>query len=164
MDRWLAVQCGYSNPFLLGLNQFYLMGNELADPDQITGVTKSLSLAWQQRQFDQLEPLFAAGVVFQDSKGDRLLEGREACIQSYRDFMGIATVLGYKEEEPDIIPFAGFVMATYGWQIDYEIHGSNVHDEGRDWLALSKQDGAWRINWRLSLSLPPGSGGMTDDK
>ena len=45
MDRWLAVQCGYSNPFLLGLNQFYLMGNELADPDQITGVTKSLSLA-----------------------------------------------------------------------------------------------------------------------
>lgn len=132
MDRWLAVQCGYSNPFLLGLNQFYqqkVMGNELPDSDQITGVIKSLGLAWRESQFDCLEPLSATGVVFQDSKGDRLLEGKEACIQSYRDFMGIAKVLDYKEEEPGIIPFAGFVMATYGWQIDYEINGSNSHDE-----------------------------------
>ena len=25
------------------------------------------------------------------------------------------------------------------------------------WLALKKQDGSWRINWRLSLTPPPGN-------
>ncbi|HTD16770.1 MAG TPA: OsmC family protein [Chthoniobacterales bacterium] len=48
--RWLAVQSGYSNPFLLGLNQFYqtetaFMENELAENDQIIGAIKMLSLA-----------------------------------------------------------------------------------------------------------------------
>jgi ketosteroid isomerase-like protein len=155
MGRWPAVQFGYSNPFLLGLNQFYQQKAafmEKADPDRITGVIRSLSLAWRESQFDRLEPLFAETVVFQNSKGDRQVEGKEACIQSYRDFMGIAKVLGYEEEEPDIIPFAGFVIANYRWQIDYGMNGGTFHDEGRDWLALTKQDGAWRINWRLSLT------------
>jgi ketosteroid isomerase-like protein len=142
------------------LNQFYrqkaaFMANEFAYPEQITEVIRSLSQAWREKQFDRLEPLFAETVVFQDSEGHRLLEGKEACIQSYRDFMGIAKVLSYEEDEPDIISLAGFVIATYGWQIDYEMNGSNLHDEGRDWLALAKQDGAWQINWRLSIIQPP---------
>jgi ketosteroid isomerase-like protein len=144
------------------LNQFYqrkaaFMENELADPNQITDVIRSLSQAWRERQFDRLEPLFADAIVFQDSKGHRLLEGKAACIQSYREFMGIAKVLAYDEEESDLLRFAGFVMANYGWRIDYEMNGGKFHDEGRDWLALAKKDGAWRIHWRLSLTLPPGS-------
>jgi hypothetical protein len=131
------------------------MENELAENDQIIGVIKSLSLAWRERQFDILDPLFAETAVFQDLEGQRLAEGKRACIQSYRDFMGIAKVLNYDEEEPDLLPFAGFVMANYGWRIDYEMNGAKFHDEGRDWLALEKQDGAWRVNWRLSLMQPP---------
>jgi ketosteroid isomerase-like protein len=128
------------------------MENGLADPDQITGVIRSLSQAWRERQFDRLEPLFAETVIFQDSKGHRLLEGKAACIQSYRDFMGIAKVLGYEEDEPDIIPFAGFGTANYAWRIHYEMNGGQSHDEGRDWLALMQQEGTWKICWRLSLT------------
>jgi len=127
------------------------MAIELADVEQITGVIESLSLAWREGQFDRLEPIFAENAVFQNSEGHRLVEGKAACIQSYRDFMGVAKMLAYDEEEPDLIPFAGFVMANYGWRIDYEMNGTNFHDEGRDWLALEKQDGGWRINWRLTL-------------
>ncbi|MBV8211610.1 MAG: nuclear transport factor 2 family protein [Verrucomicrobia bacterium] len=134
------------------------MGNELAEHDQIISVIKLQSLAWREKQFDRLEPLFAETVVFQDSEGHHLAEGKQACIQSYRDFTGIAKVLAYDEEEPDLVLFAGFVMASYGWRIDYEMNGADFHDEGRDWLALERQAEAWRINWRLSLTLPPGSG------
>ena len=134
------------------------MENELAENDQIIGVIKMLSLAWREKQFDCLDPLFAETVVFQDLAGHRLAEGKQACIESFRDFMGIAKVVAYDEEEPDLIPFAGFVLANYGWRIDYEMNGANFHDEGRDWLALEKQNGAWRISWRLSHTLPPGSG------
>jgi hypothetical protein len=42
-------------------------------------------------------------------------------------------------------------MANYRWRIDYEMNGTNFHDEGGDWLALEKQDAGWRINWRLTL-------------
>jgi ketosteroid isomerase-like protein len=140
------------------------MENELAESHQIIGVIKLLSLAWREKQFDRLESLFAETVVFQDLEGHRLAEGKRACIDSYRDFMGIAKVLAYDETELDLLPFAGFVMASYGWRIDYEMNGANFHDEGRDWLALQKQNGAWRINWRLSLTLTPGSGEMTDGR
>ena len=131
------------------------MENELAENDQIIGVIKSLSVAWREKQFDSLGPLFAESVVFQDPEGHRIVEGKGACVQSYRDFMGIAKVLAYEEDEPDLISFVGFVMANYGWRIDYEMSGANFHHEGRDWLALEKQDGSWRINWRLSLTRPP---------
>jgi hypothetical protein len=131
------------------------MENQLTENDQIIGVIKSLSVAWREKRFDSLGPWFAEGVIFQDSKGSRIAEGKEACVQSYRDFMGIAKVLAYEEEKPDLIPFGGFVMASYGWRIDYEMNGANFHDEGRDWLALEKQEGFWRISWRLSHTQTP---------
>jgi ketosteroid isomerase-like protein len=130
-----------------------------AENDQISGLIKSLSAAWRENQFDRLDPLFDDKVVFQDSEGHRLAEGKAACIQSYRDFIAIAKVLSYEEESPDMVWVAGVTIANYRWRIDYEMNGTNFHDEGRDWLALEKQGGTWRVTWRLmvpSAAPPPG--------
>jgi hypothetical protein len=126
------------------------------ETNQVIQVIKSMSQSWQEKQFDRLETLFAETIVFQDSEGHRLAEGKSACIQSYRDFMAIAKVVVYEEEEPDLIPLNGLVMANYGWQIDYEMDGANFHDQGRDWLALAKLEGVWLISWRLSLTVTTG--------
>jgi hypothetical protein len=90
----------------------------------------------QQPPNNALDPLFAEAVVLQDSEGRRLVYGKTAIIQSYRDFMEIAQVLAYEEEEPDIILRPGFAVASYGWRIRYEMNGTNFDDKGRDWLAL----------------------------
>lgn len=128
-----------------------------SDNEQIAGLIKSLNLAWRQKQFDRLDPLFAETVVLQDSEGRRLVDGKTACIQSYRDFMEIAQVLAYEEEEPDIILRPGFAIASYSWRIQYEMNGTNFDDKGRDWLALENQDGSWRVVWRLLVqaAAPP---------
>ena len=60
-----------------------------SDNEQIAGLIKSLNLAWREKQFERLDPLFAETVVLQDSEGRRLVDGKTACIQSYRDFMEI---------------------------------------------------------------------------
>jgi|HubBroStandDraft_2_1064218.scaffolds.fasta_scaffold1183513_1 ketosteroid isomerase-like protein len=134
-----------------------------SDNEQIAGLIKSLNLAWRQKQFDRLDPLFAETVVLQDSEGRRLVDGKTACIQSYRDFMEIAQVLAYEEEEPDIILRPGFAVASYGWRIQYEMNGNNFDDKGRDWLALENQDGSWRVVWRLLVqAAPPPPGGGND--
>ena len=137
------------------------MKTQFPDNEQIAGLIKSLNLAWRERQFDRLEPLFAETVVVQDSEGHRMVEGKTACIQSYRDFMGIAKVLAYEEEEPDIIFGSGSAIASYGWRIKYEMNSTTFDDKGRDWLALEKQDGTWRILWRL-LVQAPAPGGAND--
>jgi hypothetical protein len=91
------------------------------------------------------------------------VDGKTACIQSYRDFMEIAQVLAYEEEEPDIILRPGFAVASYGWRIQYEMNGNNFDDKGRDWLALENQDGSWRVVWRLLVqAAPPPPGGGND--
>jgi ketosteroid isomerase-like protein len=123
------------------------------ETDQIVRVIKSLGQSWREKQFGRLETLFVETVVFQDAEGHRIVEGKSDCIQSYRDFMEIAKVLTYEEEEPDLVPLGGFVMANYGWQIDYEMEGASFHDQGRDWLAMEKREGAWLISWRLSLTV-----------
>jgi ketosteroid isomerase-like protein len=125
------------------------------DEEQIAGLVKSLNLAWREKEFDRLEPFFAETVVVQDSAGHRLVEGKIACIQSYRDFMEIAKVFAYEEEEPDIIFGSGFAIASYGWRIEYEIDGANFNDKGRDWLAVEKQNGIWRVVWRLLVQAAP---------
>jgi hypothetical protein len=125
------------------------------DEEQIAGLVKSLNLAWREKEFDRLEPFFAETVVVQDSAGHRLVDGKLACIQSYRDFMEIAKVLAYEEEKPGIIFGSGFAIATYGWRIEYEINGANFNDKGRDWLAVEKQNGIWRVVWRLLVQAAP---------
>jgi hypothetical protein len=99
------------------------------ETDQIVRVIKSLGQSWREKQFGRLETLFVETVVFQDAEGHRIVEGKSDCIQSYRDFMEIAKVLTYEEEEPDLVPLGGFVMANYGWQIDYEMEGASFHDK-----------------------------------
>jgi hypothetical protein len=59
-----------------------------------------------------------------------------------------------EEEEPDIIFGSGFAIASYGWQIEYEMDGVNFNDKGRDWLAVEKQNGTWRVVWRLLVQAP----------
>ena len=51
------------------------------DEEQIAGLVRSLNLAWREKQFDRLEPFFAETVVFQDSTGHRLVDGKIACIR-----------------------------------------------------------------------------------
>jgi ketosteroid isomerase-like protein len=127
------------------------MKTQSPDNVQIAGLIKSLNLAWREKQFDRLEPFFAETVVVQNSEGHRLVEGKAASIQSYRDFMAIAKVLAYEEEEPDIILGSRSAIASYGWRIEYDMNGTNFDDKGRDWLALEKQDGTWRVVWRLLI-------------
>jgi ketosteroid isomerase-like protein len=127
------------------------MKTQSPDNVQIAGLIKSLNSAWREKQFDRLEPLFAETVVVQNSEGHRLVEGKAACIQSYRDFMAIAKVLAYEEEEPDIILGSRSAIANYGWRIEYDMNGTNFDDKGRDWLAFEKQDGTWRVVWRLLI-------------
>ena len=138
------------------------MKTQFPDNEQIAGLIKSLNLAWREKQFDRLEPLFAGTVVVQDSEGHRMVEGKTACIQSYRDFMEIAKVLAYEEEEPDIIFGSGSAIASYGWRIKYEMNGASFDDKGRDWLALEKQDGTWCILWRLVQASAQPPGGAND--
>ena len=125
------------------------MENETLDYDQIATLIRSLSVAWREKQFDRVAAFFSETVVFQDTEGHRLAEGKTACIQSYRDFMENAAVLSYNEESPDVVRTSGIAIANYRWRIDYQMNAASFHDEGRDWLALEKQDGDWRIIWRL---------------
>jgi len=127
------------------------MENDTLDDDQIAGLIRSLSQAWREKQFDRLDALFNEGVIFQDSDGHRLAEGKEACVYSYRDFMAIATVVNYEEEPPDVMHVSGTTIANYHWRIDYQMNGTDFHDEGRDWLAFEKRDVTWRISWRLTV-------------
>ena len=50
--------------------------------------------------------------------------GREASVNSYRDFCDQATIHDFKQSDPEIDVFGSTAVATYRFEIPYEIGGN----------------------------------------
>ncbi len=77
--------------------------------------------------------------------------GKEACIQSYIDFLGSAVVHRCVLDEPEIDIAGDTAVAVYGWQMTYETEGQTYEEAGSDILALARFDTGWLITWRAML-------------
>lgn len=77
--------------------------------------------------------------------------GRDACVQSYVDFLNTAEVHRVQLEEPSIDLAGDTAAAVYGWEMTYETEGQTHEEAGSDILMLARIDGRWWITWRAML-------------
>jgi hypothetical protein len=77
--------------------------------------------------------------------------GKDACIQSYIDFLNSAIVHRCTLETPEIDLAGDTAMAVYGWEMTYEMEGQTFEESGSDILALARLDTGWLITWRAML-------------
>lgn len=82
-------------------------------------------------------------------------EGREACVQSYRDFMSAAKVIRYRESAPVIDVFGDTGVSTFRWEMTWEMQGQTHDESGHDLFVFARQDGRWLAAWRTLLVQPP---------
>jgi hypothetical protein len=85
---------------------------------------------------------------------DRIV-GRDACVESYRQFTDAATIHAFTDSNHSIDIWDTTAVATYHFEIDYEINGARNIDRGRDLLVLTLESPGWQIVWRtLTLDSP----------
>jgi ketosteroid isomerase-like protein len=124
---------------------------------QIRDVVSRLSAAWQSRRYEELVGYLDDDVVIVAPGFLGRVEGRKACIESYREFMERVTIERYEEAVPVIDVWEGVAVATYRWEMAWTSGGVPNRDAGHDILVLHRRPpgsagGAWRVVWRAITS------------
>lgn len=79
---------------------------------------------------------------------DRLRrEGREACVDGWRDFCMAVKILSWKENDVRVNVFGEgqFAVLSYYYEMTYEMNGQKYESLGRDLFSLVKENGRWWV-------------------
>ncbi len=125
------------------------------DEQQIRELIRAMNDAWLKGPAAEiparLAPCFHENAVIRGADLEAVASGRDACIQSYVDFVGQAVIRECTLDEPEIDLAGGTATAVYHWEMTYELGGEQYSEAGADVLVLARTDGRWLVTWRLVL-------------
>lgn len=122
------------------------MGHD--DRETIRAVIADINRAWLDRRFDDLLPCFHPGMVIVAPGFTQRLDGATACAESYREFMAAAVVRAFEASPADVDVWGDTAVASYAYDIDYEMNGGRLREQGRDLFVFTRVGGEWRAVWR----------------
>ena len=112
---------------------------------EIWRTVERLNATWTSGRVDELEQFFHDGMVA-ITPTDRLrLEGRDACVASWRRFVERAAIREWKTSDPLVRVFGEAAMATYYYDMLCEIDSKVVRLSGRDMFVLVHEGGRWLV-------------------
>jgi len=123
-------------------------GNEEIEIQQLI---QRLNDAWAKGNPRELANFFREDIVMINPDFSQRTEGREACVASYEGFCKEAAILDLKIGEPVIDVFNDTAIASYSWEIAYEMGGERFNDTGRDIFLFVREDGKWMAVWRTMI-------------
>jgi ketosteroid isomerase-like protein len=129
--------------------------NERVVEEQIRAVVERMNHAWLEGTIEDLpaalDECFHPAIVIRGGDLQAHGVGKEACIQSYLDFLESAAIHKCLIEPPEIDVAGDSAIAIYGWEMTYETDGQTFTESGSDILALARNEGRWLITWRAML-------------
>jgi len=129
-----------------------MASSEASTPRQeILELIEQLNDAWVKGSPEQLSSFFREDIVMVHPDFIHRTEGREACIASYVDFCSQAKVNDFKLGETSIDVIEDTAIATYSYEISYEMGGEQFTDTGRDLFVFIREDGRWQAIWRTMI-------------
>jgi hypothetical protein len=139
-----------------------LPDNSSADDRAVVARTLAkLSAAWRNRRYDELAALLDERIVMALPGFAGRVEGRDALVDGYRDFMERATLTRYEEQPPTIDIWGRTAIASYRWEMEWSAGGESQRAAGYDVFVFrrSEESGdaeAWRAVWRtMAFDGPP---------
>src|SRR6266498_4047709 len=99
---------------------------------QVLATLGRLSEAWRNRRYAELEGLFDERVIVILPGFAGRLEGREALVRSYQEFMERASLEEYREDTPTIDTWADTAVAYYHWSMTWTAGGKTERGSGHD--------------------------------
>ena len=123
--------------------------------DEIRALIDRMNAAWLHGTIEELpavlDQCFHPAMVIRG--GDLAVHGsgKEACIQSYVDFVQHAVIRECTLGDAEIDLAGDTAAAVYSWEMTYETEGETYTEAGSDILALARSDGGWLITWRAML-------------
>jgi ketosteroid isomerase-like protein len=126
---------------------------------EVWQVVQRLNRAWVEGRPADLAKWFHEDMVIVAPDLRTRFEGREACIRSYAEFLDRGVVDRFEEIEPHVDVFGDAAVATYRFDVTYEMGGQTLRDRGGDLFVLRRENGGWKAVWRTMLLDSPEQGG-----
>jgi hypothetical protein len=127
---------------------------------EVHQLVRRINDTWRSGRVDDLERCFHPDMVIVGPAHRELARGREACIASYRDFLGASVVHEYRESDLAVRAWGRAAVTTYRWEMRYEQGGRTHEETGTDLFVFERcgDDGAsWQAVWRMVMFSPKGS-------
>ncbi len=127
------------------------------DSEEILQLVQRMNDAWTKGGSAELAPFFREDIVMVHPDFTQRTEGREACAATYDDFCKQAAILDFKISNPGIEVFGNTAIATYSYEIAYEMGGERFNDTGRDIFVFVRENDRWLAVWRTMIIPQPES-------
>lgn len=123
------------------------------DKEHIKSIIKEISDVTLGSKKADLRPFFHEQVQFVAPDLSSTIKGRDAALNSYREFRESSEVHSYEQGDPDINLFGTTAVVTYPFAMRYTFNNQTSHESGRDLMVMIKQDEQWQVVWRTLLVL-----------
>ncbi len=121
---------------------------EISDEEAIRRVVLQINELWLSKRYDEIGELLSEHVVIAPPGFEGRIHGREAYVQSYRDYDQAATTHDFSPEEPEIDIVGDVAITVCPFFIVYELTGKIYREKGYDVLVFSRIAGEWSVVWR----------------
>ena len=133
---------------------------EASHEKAVRHVVRRINELWLSKRYDEIGELLSEHAVIAPPGFDGRIRGREAYLQSYREYDRVAITHEFSPGEPEVDLLGDVAVAVCPYFVEYELEGRTYQENGRDTLVLSRSTGEWRVVWRTmqTESAEQGSG------
>jgi ketosteroid isomerase-like protein len=124
------------------------------DADAIAAIVRHINESWRARRYDDIGTHLADDVVLAPPGSSMRMVGREAYVQSYRDYDTAAVTGTFTPDDPQIDVIGDVAVATCPFFIVYRLEGVTYRERGRDLLVFDRRPTGWRVVWRSMHTEP----------
>jgi len=110
-----------------------------------------INQAWRQADARTLARYFHKEIVIVAPDFTLLGEGRNACVQSYMDFLAHARVLSFTQGPLQTRMWEHVAMVSYTYKMHWLSKGKERRDAGRYMFMFTFEDDKWLAVWRMIL-------------
>jgi hypothetical protein len=116
--------------------------------EELIHIVRQINLSWREGKPEKLEEYFHERMMIVSADLKILGDGKEQCINSYREFIGQAHILEYKESEPEIHIWGTTAIAWYNYEMNWKMNGDSYEESGKDLFVFTSESGKWMAIWR----------------
>lgn len=128
---------------------------ESSNGEAVRRVVRQINELWLSKKYDEIGELLSEhAVIAPPGFGGRVC-GREAYIQSYRDYDQVVTTHEFSPGESEIDIVGDVAIAVCPFFVVYEMQGKTHREQGHDVLVLSRAAGKWTVVWRTMQTESP---------
>jgi hypothetical protein len=122
--------------------------------DAVAATLRRINDAWTVRDPAEMAHELHDRVAFVQPGFASRLDGRDAAIEGYREFLGSAILHSYTEHDLAIDVVGDTAVAVYRYEIDWEQDGVRHLETGHDLFVFTRADDAWQAAWRTVVPGP----------